>query len=62
VLDPGLRLRVRSLRGPLEDAMRCYAEVRGLLWERQPAPVSCTRWPTAPRQQQQQLHACHCRT
>jgi hypothetical protein len=28
VLDPGLRLRVRSLRGPLEDAMRCYAEVR----------------------------------
>jgi hypothetical protein len=35
VLDPGLRLRVRSLRGPLEDAMRCYAEVRGPGWGEQ---------------------------
>ena len=25
--DPGLRLRVKALRGPLEDAMRCYSEV-----------------------------------
>jgi hypothetical protein len=48
VLDPGLRLRVRSLRGPLEDAMRCYSEVRELVWDRQPALVSCTRCRTAP--------------